>query len=299
MPTPIEIPVTATPSPSPTATPQPPTATPQPTLSAEGMKTLILDLVQANGGCRLPCFLGLTPGQTDYATFHDFVGQFYALDTPDIYVSIWNLDISRFFTLSFRENSTHIFFQLADVATEGSNDIAMLTMNGYPMGEFGNTPEGGLDLRPIYGDALFAQTFQYYTLPNILSTYGPPGRVLLATWPDDPDRLDIKSWPFSLVLLYPEQGIFVEYVAVRETVGSHFAGCPSKAHIYLGVWAPERALSLNDVAQKAGSVINELNVDYFKSVEEVTPLTFDEFYETFKNPANTSCLETPIDLWRP
>jgi hypothetical protein len=65
----------------------------------------------------------------------------------------------------------------------------------------------------------------------------------------------------------------------------------------LGVWSPERALPLRTVVQKAGSVINELNLDYFKPVEEATSLTLNEFYDTFKNPENTACLETPQELW--
>lgn len=178
-------------------------------------------------------------------------------------------------------------------------ELEMLTMNGYALGEFGTTPEGALDLRPIYGDTLFAQTFEYYMLPSILSTYGAPEQVSLATWQDDPDHPRIKTQPFSLVLFYPDQGFFVEYVTEREVIGNRYAGCPSKSHIYLGTWDPKKVLSLPYVAQKAGSVINELNTDYFQSVEDATSLTLDEFYNTFKNPENTTCLETSRDLWLP
>ena len=294
-----EIPVTVTSSASPASTLQPPTQAPLPTLSAEGMRTQIINLLQDNGRCSLPCFIGLTPEKTDYFSFHNFIGQFSEHNTPDVYVRIWSLDISRFFILSFKENNTHIFFQLADVAIDESSKLSMITMHGYAMGEFGTTPEGALDLRPIYGDVLFAQTFEYYMLPSILSTYGAPEQTLLATWQDDPDRPRIKTQPFSLVLFYPDQGFFVEYVTEREVIGNRYAGCPSKSHIYLGTWDPKKVLSLLYVAQKAGSVINELNTDYFKSVEDATSLTLDEFYNTFKNPENTTCLETSKDLWLP
>jgi len=263
------------------------------------MRTQIINLLQDNGRCSLPCFIGLTPEKTDYFSFHDFIGQFSEHNTPDVYVRIWSLDISRFFTLSFKENNTHIFFQLADVAIDESSKLSMITMHGYAMGEFGTTPEGALDLRPIYGDVLFAQTFEYYMLPSILSNYGVPEQALLATWQDDPDYPRIKTQPFSLVLFYPDQGFFVEYVTEREVIGNRYVGCPSKSHIYLGTWNPKKALSLRYVAQKAGSVINELNTDYFKSVEDAASLTLDEFYNIFKDPENTTCLETSKDLWVP
>jgi len=56
---------------------------------------------------------------------------------------------------------------------------------------------------------------------------------------------------------------------------------------------------LEYIIQKAGSEINELNMVYFKSVEEATSMSLDEFYQTFKNPSYTDCLETPQKLWQP
>lgn len=293
------IPVTATPSPSPTATSQPPTETPLPTLSAEGMSKLILALMKDNGGCRLPCLWGMTPGKTDIQTLDEFMAQFYDVETSDDYFRVQDFNDIGGFSLIFNESKIHVLVDFSYYEDRSGTGLEILAMFGYLMGEFGTTSEGALDLRPIYGDALFTQTLQYYTLPSILAAYGLPEQVLLATWPDDPDRLDIKSWPFSLVLLYPAQGIFVEYVSIRERAGDHFVGCPAKSHIYLGVWDPENPLSFRKVVQKAGSVINELNIDYFKPVEVATTMTLDEFYQTFKHAENTACLETPIDLWAP
>lgn len=295
-PTPYKMPATATFTPFPTATRQPPTPTPQPTLTAEEMRALILELLKNNGGCRLPCLWGLVPGKTNIQTLDRFLAQFHDVETPEDYFRIQDFGDIGGFSLVFNENKDYILVDFSYY--EDANGIAMLTMFGYLMREFGTTPEGALDLRPIYGDALFRQTFQYYTLPNILSTYGLPERVLLATWPDDPERPDIKSQPFSLVLLYPSQGIFIEYVTLRQTKPGYFVSCPDTAHIYLGVWSPERALPLTRIVQ-AGSVINRLNIDYFKPLEEATSLSLEEFYRTFKDPNNTTCLQTPIELWKP
>jgi hypothetical protein len=47
----------------------------------------------------------------------------------------------------------------------------------------------------------------------------------------------------------------------------------------------------------SGRGINGLNFDYFKPVGEVTTMSMDDFYETFKDPGNNTCLETPIKYW--
>jgi hypothetical protein len=39
-----------------------------PTLSADEARMVMLDWLQNNGGCRLPCIWGLTPGVTDTQT---------------------------------------------------------------------------------------------------------------------------------------------------------------------------------------------------------------------------------------
>jgi hypothetical protein len=133
-------------------------------------------------------------------------------------------------------------------------------------------------------------------LPAILSEYGPPSEVMVTVWPKDPERPDIKFTAFSLALYYPEQGIFVEYVSPVEERGKYYAGCPTETDIHLTVWDPESGMTLKDIIEKAGSMII---YDYFKSLEEATGLTIDEFFEKFNDPENTACLETPVELWPP
>ena len=288
---------------------QPPTSTviasvqispaiPRPTLPADEAKTLVFDLLQNNGGCRLPCLWSLTPGETDPLTFDYFMSQFGNLVSPDVYVSTSEFGELGGFTLILRENYVHIDVDLSYYKNKEVNELDLLALRGYAMQERGKDPDWlSPEVSPLYGDPSFNQAFEYYLLPQILSNYGPPNQVLLAPFPDDPDRTDIKWHPFSLVLLYLDKGIFVEYVSPRETIGSNFVGCSSKADISLAVWSPESGLPMKYVIQKAGSEINELNMDYFKPVDEATSMTQDEFYQNFKDPNNTACLETPMELW--
>lgn len=78
-------PNTATPFPSPVSTylPTPtftltlaPTLTPFPKLSREDAHALVHNLLETNGGCRLPCWWGIVPGLTDWKTARHFLETF-------------------------------------------------------------------------------------------------------------------------------------------------------------------------------------------------------------------------------
>jgi len=44
--------------------------------------------------------------------------------------------------------------------------------------------------------------------------------------------------------------------------------------------------------------MNSLNVDYFKSIEDVTKLSVDDFYRVFKEKNDSFCVETPMSNWK-
>ena len=73
--------ITSTATLAPLATPKP-SLTPLPTSNDSGLA--IRRLLINNGGCRLPCFWGITPGETTVDEFHQFVNQF-----PQEAKSLW------------------------------------------------------------------------------------------------------------------------------------------------------------------------------------------------------------------
>jgi len=224
--------------------------------------------------------------------------QFGIVQSPDIYVNRADFEESGILSFIYRENSVHIDVDLYFIKNEKRNGINLLGLRGHAMQERGKDLDWlSPDVSPLYGDTLFNQTFEYYLLPQMLSVYGKPSQVLLAPKPDDPDPQDIEWYPFSVVLFYPDRGIFVEYVSPRETKESSYLGCPAKAEISLAVWDPKTGLSLKNIIQYAGVEINEFNLDYFKPIEEATSMSLDEFYQKFKDSANTGCLETPKEIW--
>jgi hypothetical protein len=57
---------TASVTPITTATAVPPTLTPAPTLTTRQAQEMVLDLLKNNAGCELPCYWGITPGETTW-----------------------------------------------------------------------------------------------------------------------------------------------------------------------------------------------------------------------------------------
>jgi hypothetical protein len=187
----------------------------------------------------------MTPGQTDVKSARAFAEQFGNIRTNDIKVGKDDFGNVGGIGVSYKKNDTLINIDLSYYQSQDSTSLDLLTMILFSLNQGVDPITKDLGSAPVWGDPIFNQEVKNYLLPSILANYGKPSKVLLATWPNDPDRPDIEWHPFSLALLYPEQGIFVEYVSPREISGSNFVGCPSKSHINLGVWSPYCSIGKN------------------------------------------------------
>jgi hypothetical protein len=64
--------------------------------------------------------------------------------------------------------------------------------------------------------------------------------------------------------------------------------------IRLAVWSPQLDLAYSEAAE---ATLHLRPSPYELPLEEATGMTVTSFYETFKNPENVACLETPAELW--
>jgi hypothetical protein len=265
--------------------------TAQVVLSADEAKSLMLDLLQINGNCKLPCLWGITPGEKATEALGPFFARFSKGSTisGDVALRFDDFDEIGGVHLSYVEGQLDIDVDFSYyLAGDRVGQLVLITHATK------SAPEEG----QVFGDSNFNQLVQYYALPHILSEYGRPTQVLIAPFPDDPDYPSPEWIPFSIVLYYADEGILIQYLSPRETRGDQYIGCPHKAHVYVAVWDPQRKPPLGEIVTKlSGRGINELNVDYFKPVEEATSLNLDGFVEEFKNMQAITCLETRISLW--
>lgn len=295
---PSTLPPSALPTSTMTLVSTPTTASTHPvtTLSAIDSKTVVLDMLQDNGGCRLPCLFGMKPGQT-IESLNTFMLKFGDVKDQDVILESHIFKKSGGFILLSREGQLAArvyvyYYPSADNAT-----VDQFSLHVDALQETGYTADlANALLSPKTGDPAFNHLIQQYALPTILSTYGQPTQVQIAVFPSDPIAPP-NSEPISLVLLYEDQGFFVEYVSFRETDGNSYISCPWKTHLAVSVWKPKTSLPMSEIVKRGGMVINDTNLNYFKSIEEATSMTTDAFYETFKENSNKECVMTPISVW--
>lgn len=241
---------------------------PIPTPPGKGLKEQVLWLYETNNGCQLPCWWGIVPGQTDWQTAKELLSRF----DQDIYRN----------TLPSGEIYYGVNIPLPlEVFSEDRTELGVLVRDGIVVAiqtsvSIGDTPPDHLS---------------QYMLSMVLTTYGRPTEVWISTYSAPFEHNDL---PFRVLLFYPEQGIMALYSDNGVKEGDFVRGCPQldPASVFT-LWSP----TLGWTFEKVKNDSSAYNVAYLP-LEETTELSIIEFYETFKNPDNLTCLETEAELWR-
>lgn len=248
-----------------TPTASSPTIAAEPTLSPAKAETKLLELLRDNGGCRLPCFLGLTPGQTSRLEVVSFLHVFDSIASgTEMIFPRDDLSVS----LSVTPDSF-------DAQSETVRWIEVDTM-AYRKGK--------IKLENDYTSPYYLEIFQYYMLPSLLATYGPPDHVYVFLDTGIAD-MGLGIDLYLLHLDYPKQGWVAHLEMPLYNRGDLFVGCPSEAFTTLHLWSPD------DPARDF-----PLDLAVLFTIEEATGMSIDEFYQKFKDPSNISCLETPANI---
>lgn len=236
------------------------THAPTPTLPPDEAQALLLDLLQNNAGCRLPCWWGFTPGRTSW-------------QVAESYLSTFAFAIKR--GSSVERPLYSVYF----IVPEEIFPVALI--HNYKV------IDGSIQrIEVILGSV------PTYNLSAFLSTYGMPSEVWLRTY----NQAREGDLPFDTVLFYPEQGILTRYDSQADDLGEQITGCPQqKPALVLSLWSPERQLTFAE----ATSETIEIREDgwLYHPLQEATGMDVETFYQTFKEANNSVCLETPAGLW--
>jgi hypothetical protein len=253
--------------------------TPLPTLSADQAQSLVLDLLQTNGGCKLPCWWGITPGETRTQETRSFLEKFGSLVIGSIHD-----EKGGYIQIQAPENELIVWPRVEYEANADDHTVELLSV----LIEIVRKIEDGYEV--VYEDPLFEQLMPQYTLPQILSAYGQPSEVLVR---------GIRGWwEFDLLLFYSESGFLINYSAPYEEENGVYFGCPNKASIELWLWELGRYYSLPEAATMIfGKAFGRQWLESYLPLKDATSLSPEAFYETYKEPQTITCLETSIDLW--
>ena len=268
---------------TPTFTPSLPTPTPLPTLPADEAETTILELLHDNGGCAFPCWWGILPGESSLLTTQSFLEAYESISISNIFDA--DSGYARWFV---PEDDLIIDIRVSLV----SDREPVPTVEGiqFAVQVTRRLDDGGFEV--VWDNPLNTRYLQAYMLPQILNAYGQPDDVLI--------QANEYYGEFYLLLDYSTQGFTIWYIADMEHNGDIYRGCTANVYTYISLWDPDLAYTWAEGITRTTSgeawEIDELN-QVFQPLEEATTLTLEEFYQIYSNPENTSCLETPVEIW--
>jgi len=238
-----------------------PSQTPIPTASStlmpEEMHMLVTELLENNNGCRLPCWWGLRPGETDWQVTRAFLSQF----DGDMYITGRPGQLRAAYIQIPMVEKMLSFGEIQIAVTIQDEIIENMTISDF------KSPT--------------------YQLPEFLEVYGPPDEIWLSTFFDVGDM-----FPFVVDLFY-SNGIIVSYSTYGELKGDSIQGCldlgPS-----LRLWEAKEELTFREAAKMFRI---DLEGTPTLPLEEATGLDVETFYNLYKAPNTATCIETPTELW--
>lgn len=270
-----------------------------PALSQADAKEVLALFVKNNGGCKLPCLMGLMPGE-NYQSVRAFGAYFnkYSVGTED---QIDSIEISGSFDnisggawLTFWENRIRVDVNLNAHIFPGKEQIEYIHLLGGVYKHFDDRAQ--LLRQDPYYDSLLG----IFSLSNILTEYGEPTEIWIMPFPLDLGySYQSGAYPFDFVLLYKNKGFAIEYTALVKEETEYLTGCPDVDYMQISTWNPEKNKNFTDIAQYFSGTdsLDETNAAYFKPLQDATSFTVKEFYAIYKISGTNQCIKTPKKLW--
>lgn len=251
-----------------TAAPQSPTLTatpllsPIPTLTRAEKMVVTSELYVTNGNCKLPCWWGIVPGETDWQTANLF----------------FSATATKISTSAESETDPYYSASVDIPVPDELSEFGLLRQ--YIIVRDGIIVEIKTE-RPWGARKIF-------TISEILNNYGPPTEVWLDTLGKN---YGDNYFPFRVALFYPEQGFLVRYFDEAELANGYVTGCPQAHSAAFVLWPQDQVLTFTETLSE------QEGVQYYKLLEEVTEVDVATFYQTYLDPATETCLTTPAELW--
>lgn len=259
--------ITATPTLTPTETATPSititsTWTNPPSLSPDKSIDMISRLLRDNGGCELPCWWGVKPGETSWQTARNLILPLAMRVGTDNTTSTGDEDIHLFFTTQYPASDNFQFQQEFVIKNQLVQEIHVNTTI--------------LD--------------QYSHPSNMLMNLGRPDGIFVG----GAIHTVMNNQAFYIALYYRMQGVLSIYETGLQDrqFGSTLDVCFQKvfySEIYL--WNPRENFD-NRLSEIQDGISK-----FHYSLDSVTNMTNDEFYNDFKNQNQTVCFTTPEQKW--
>jgi hypothetical protein len=294
LPSPIILPatVTAVSTPTFTSTPQV-TVSAVPALSEESARIHLLDLLKDNGGCHLPCLWGITPGKSNYQDARNILIPLNSISTAETtYLDPSPLNGVLLGTISplYIEGEQRLNSWVSYLYDDNNivNNIGFRVLEEQVITD---TNGNLIGKQPVFDSSTFIKRIEYYSLSHVLSEQGMPSSVMI-------EASGLTGYPvvaagIDIALLYPDQGIWVNYTMPMYNQDGIKMGCPANAYIKMELYPPGNPETFYSFLDKTDWGVTKKG---YKPLEEVTPMSVEQFYQIFRNPTD-KCVETPEGIW--
>lgn len=247
--------------------------TPAPTLSNIDSENYVEELLENNMGCFLPCFWGITPGQTSYD------------DAQILFESLgWMGSESHgsFYTgRDFKDTSLAI-----RLGIYAPNDVVEKLHIGI----------GGKD---------FLNKVKYLSFGNIFKMLGKPTEILVFIGAN-PGILEPDKTSFEILLFYETQNTLLQFTGTAVKIGDSYHLCPAQPNAESKEVDPLSGnMSLYIGEENQISTPNQLvhpfwNLpNYYISAEKAFGISVDEFYKMVLQSNGNVCFDSALVSWQP
>jgi hypothetical protein len=249
--------VTRVPTRTPTTIP-----TPLAPLTEEEARTFVIHMQETNGDCELPCWWGITPGETTVQAAKEILSPL----------------------MSFKGLRSDIGFHFADYS---DIDVSLYT------GDKGLITEIWIlsSIRDSDQSSRYHPSWRRYFVGELFTRLGMPSQVWLGfgSHSGDHDERPPESIPFfyELYVIYGNSGLVVRYA------GPATRGNPDRACLSFEQLKDMRIL----VQQRPKGPLTGPPWEPFtdaRSISEITDLSVDGFYTAVKNATSPVCVESHV-----
>lgn len=253
-------------TPTSTNTPLPLVETPLPTLSPNDAYLRLQGILQNNANCRLPCWWGFTPGKTSWQDASRFL---------ETFTSVHQEELNRKNPI---KDYAYVYVYLPLPPDKGTLDHTYVIK----------------DNKITEISAYVYDWSPFLFLKNILAEQGSPDEVFIRTFRNS-DYIN-GARLYEIILFYGKLGILLEYSGGSlNTVGEKLQNCfDDMKSPFVYIWSPDTPTTSTEAINKYLDIVN---LPYPISLEKATGMDVVTFYEAVKKSGNTTCLETPLELW--
>jgi hypothetical protein len=251
-----------------------------------------LGLLSTNGGCVLPCFWGILPGKS---TTYDLVDSFTALKEISglsSYYSDGGFSIFHYIEEGY-DLSTYVSYISTDAQTMRIDHLYVI-IREYDEATL------SISYGHVYASEPFNQRINPYNVSSVLTKMGEPEMVLISVKEFSGDTEDSIYRELGLILVYPDEGLFLHYTVPGIKEDQFILGCTAVANVEMELYpVGNREMFGQQLSRTEWAGFwppSATPQPSWLPIDQATYMTIDEFYELFHNDPD-ACISTPADLW--